>query len=271
MNEMTTPAGRVRHEPKLRALQVLRVAALSPGMRRIVLHGEALEGFVSVAPDDHVKLFFPAPGEVKPVLPVMGPNGPQMPEGQVRPVARDYTPRRYDAAAGELTIDFVLHGDGPAARWAAQAAPGQWLGVGGPRGSFVVPSDLDFYLLAGDDSALPAIGRWLEEMRPGTQVLALIEVEDEANVLPLPTAAYATIQWLYRNGMPAGTGTRLLDALSAATLPTGQVHAFIAGEIETVRALRTHLVEARGWAKAQVRAAGYWRIGAADSHARLDD
>jgi NADPH-dependent ferric siderophore reductase len=165
-------ARRVRHETKMRLLQVREVSRLTPKMVRVVVGGEALAGFISAAHDDHVKLFFPQPGHDKPVLPTPTPNGPVYPEGAPRPAARDYTPRRYDATANALTIDFVLHGVGPATTWAAQARPGQFLGVGGPRGSFIVPDDFDWYLLAGDETAIPAIGRRLQELPAGTRVIA---------------------------------------------------------------------------------------------------
>ena len=122
-------------------------------------------GFVSAAPDDHVKLFFLPDGEKKPTLPSMGSRGLEFPDGLPRPAHRDYTPRRYEGAAGELDIDLVVHGDGPASTWASRAAPGAYIGVAGPRGSFVVPDTFDWYLLAGDETALPAIGRRLRELR----------------------------------------------------------------------------------------------------------
>ena len=124
-------ARRVRHETKMRLLQVRDVGHITPKMVRIVVGGEDLKGFISAAHDDHVKLFFPHPGEEKPVLPTPSPNGPVYPEGVERPASRDYTPRRYDAGANTLTLDFVLHDAGPATAWAAQARPGNFLGVGG--------------------------------------------------------------------------------------------------------------------------------------------
>ena len=140
MSETAQPTARVgrrvRHETKMRLLQVRDVSRLTPKMVRVVVGGDALAGFVSASYDDHVKLFFPHPGEEKPVLPTPSPNGPVYPEGVARPPSRDYTPRRYDAAASTLTLDFVLHDAGPATAWAAQAQPGHFLGVGGPRGSF---------------------------------------------------------------------------------------------------------------------------------------
>src|SRR6185369_9649473 len=109
------------------------------------------------------------------------------------PVRRDYTPRRYDAAAGELTIEFALHGDGPAARWAAQAAPGQRATIGGPRGSFVIPLDYDWHLLVGDESAMPAIARRLEELPAGATAIVILQVRDAADRRALQTSAAASL------------------------------------------------------------------------------
>ncbi len=271
MNHSTRTLRRVQHETKLRLLQVLRVEPLSPRMRRIVFGGEALEGFTSAAADDHVKLFFPAPGQDMPMLPTFGPNGPVFAESSPRPIVRDYTPLHFHAAAGELTIDFVLHGDGPAATWATQAKPGMCLGVGGPRGSLLVPEDFDTYLLIGDETALPAISRRLEEMQPGAQVVVLIEVADRQEERHLPTVANASITWLHRNGRPAGDPALLERALRSLALPAGEIFAWLAGEIDTMRKLRSHLMEDRQLPRAHVRAAGYWRIGEANAPASIED
>ena len=260
MNSVIRKPMRVRYETRRRMVQVVRVETLSPRMKRIVLGGEDLDGFTSAAADDHVKLFFPAPGEDKPVFP--DPAG-----GGAPPIMRDYTPRRFDAAAGELTIEFVLHGDGPASNWATHARPGTWLGVGGPRGSFLVPDDFDAYLLVGDESALPAIARRLEEMPAGVRAIALIEVENAEEERYLPTAANASISWVHR----AAGGPGLLAALERLVLPQGDVHAWLAGEIDVMRSLRTHLVAERGLVRDHVRAAGYWRLGSADAHDRIED
>jgi NADPH-dependent ferric siderophore reductase len=262
---------RVQHEIKFRLLQVLRVEPLSPRMLRISLGGEALEGFSTAAADDHVKLFFPEPGKDMPVLPTLGPNGPVFAEGSPRPIVRDYTPLRFHAAARELTIDFVLHGDGPAATWAAQAKPGMWLGVGGPRGSLLVPEDFDAYLLIGDETALPAISRRLEEMQPGARVIVLIEVADRQEERNLPTVANASITWLHRNGRQAGDPALLERALRSLALPAGEIFAWLAGEIDTMRKLRSHLMEDWQLPRAHVRAAGYWRIGESNAPASIED
>lgn len=276
MNALVPVAGpirtpiRIRHDVRIRLAQVVRVEILSPRMRRIVLGGDDLADFSTAAPDDHVKLFFAAPGQDKPTLPTMGPGGRALPAGAACPIARDYTPRRFDAASGTLTIEFVLHGHGPAASWARSAVPGQWLGIAGPRGSQLVPEDYDTYLLAGDETALPAIARRLEEMQPGARAIALIEIENGDEERHLPTAANASVQWLHRNGRPAGTSDQLERALRSVQLPNGDTHAWLAGEIETIRRLRTHLIEDRSIQRTDIKAAGYWRLGVAGAHGKLD-
>ena len=251
---------RVRHELRRRTVQVVAVDDISPRMRRIVVGGPELDGFVSLAADDHVKLFFPERRADR--------SAPPDPAILFAAPRRDFTPRRYDAASNTLTLEFVLHGDGPAAGWAAGALCGDWLGVAGPRGSLVPPDDDAPCLLVGDETALPAIARRLEEMQPGVSCIALIEVADETEIRHLPTPAHARIDWLTRNGAAAGTTTLLDRALESLTLP-GDARIWIAAEIDTARRLRDHLVEARGVDRAAVRAAGYWRLGMAESEERL--
>jgi len=264
-------ARRVRHETKMRLLQVREVSRLTPKMVRVVVGGEALAGFVSAAHDDHVKLFFPQPGQDKPVLPTPTPNGPVYPDGAPRPAARDYTPRRYDAVANTLAIDFVLHGEGPATTWAIQARPGQFLGVGGPRGSFIAPDDFDWYLLAGDETAIPAIGRRLEELPAGTRVIAVVEVADPAEEQQFQTPTCLEMHWLHRAGADAGNHLLLQRALTELVLPSGEGYAWVAAEASAAKALRRYLVDQRGLPKDRVKAAAYWKQGAVAVHETYDD
>jgi NADPH-dependent ferric siderophore reductase len=262
---------RVRHETKTRLLRVRDAKRISPKMVRVVVGGEALAGFVSAAHDDHVKLFFPHPGEDKPVLPTPSPNGPVYPEGALRPAARDYTPRRYDAVVNTLAIDFVLHGDGPATKWAEQAQPGDFLGFGGPRGSFIVPDDFDWYLLAGDETALPAIGRRLEELPASVHAIVVVEVADVGEEQHFDTATRLETHWLHREGVAPGAGSRLQQTIAGLSLPPGDGYAWVAAEAGTARALRRHLVTERGLRKERVKAAAYWKQGAVAVHETYDD
>ncbi len=252
-----------RHPLHYRELTVLRVQALSPRMRRITLGGAALAGFYSPAPDDHVRLIFPAPGQAAPPTPVVDEHGLHFADGVARPAMRDYTP--IVCGTHELALDFVLHGDGPAATWAAQATPGMCIGVAGPRGSHRVGSGFDGYVLIGDETALPALGRWLETLPAAVPVLCLVEVEDAAEqralamTLALP-AAHA-VRWLHRRG---GAPDALLQALRQAELPAGDCFCWIACESAQMRALRRHLIDERGHPRQWLSASGYWKRGSAD-------
>jgi len=261
---------RVRHPLKFRLLQVKRVHAVTPHLVRITLTGDDLHDFASDSFDDHVKVFFPEPGAQRPVMPTAGPQGPVFPDDQPRPVARDYTPRRYDRDSAELDIEFALHGVGPAATWAAQAQIGQYLGVGGPRGSMVIPQGYDWHLLIGDETALPAIGRRLEELPAGTRVAAVLEVASPEARIDFDTVADLFVVWRYRSESDDDSST-LLDAVRATYLPDGEGYVWAAGESASIRAVRHHLCTERGVDKARIRAASYWKQGAQAVHESLDD
>jgi NADPH-dependent ferric siderophore reductase len=184
---------------------------------------------------------------------------------------RDYTPRRYDPAKGQLLFDFVIHGEGPATTWAASAAPGQLLGVGGPRGSFIIPTELDWHLLVGDESALPAIGRRLEELPANTRALVIAEVDSEAEKLALRSAAKLDVVWVYRHGKGSGSPEPLVQALREAHFPSGQYFAWAAAESHVARAVRRYLIDERGVDRHWIKAAGYWQRGAAGAHDKIED
>ena len=241
---------RVTHEIKRRRLQVLRVVDITPRMRRITLGGPELAGFVSLGSDDHIKLLFPQNAAEQaalqsPTFTVKG-DGPQ-------PAMRDYTPRRFDLDLGELDIDFVLHGDGPASTWAQQAQPGQHLYIGGPRGSLIVPDIFDSYLLIGDETALPAIGRRLEELPAGRKVLAVIEIADAAEQQALHSAAEVEVIWVVRGK------DDLLATVQALTLPGGTLYSFVATEAKLSRQVRRVLLDTHKVNEAFLKAVGYWR------------
>jgi NADPH-dependent ferric siderophore reductase len=261
---------RVRHPLKFRLLQVARVQPLTPHLIRITLTGDDLHDFESASFDDHVKVFFPAPGTDKPAIPEAGPNGPVFPEDQPRPVARDFTPRRYDRAARELDIEFAMHEAGPAATWAAQAKVGQYLGIGGPRGSLVIPTGFDWHLLIGDETALPAIARRLQELPAGPRVAAVLEVADPSARIEFDTQAELHVVWRYRSESPY-RGDALLQAVRDTYLPEGEGYVWAAGESATMRAVRYHLCTERGVDKSRIRAASYWKQGAVAVHENLDD
>lgn len=261
---------RVRHELRFRRLEVRAAERVTPHLVRITLGGEQLEGFTSLGFDDHAKLFFPDAQTGALLLPTVGPDGPSWPVG-TKPAMRDYTPLHHDAAAGTLQFDFALHEAGPATRWADQARVGDVLGVGGPRGSFIVPTDFDWHLLIGDETALPAISRRLAELPAGARAVVLAEVDGEEDQIPLPTSAALELHWVHRRGAEPGTDSALLDTLRALQLPSGDFHAWIACESIAAKALRAHLVGERGANPKWTRASGYWRRGAVATHDTYED
>ncbi|MBO9357231.1 siderophore-interacting protein [Bordetella petrii] len=261
---------KIRHPLKARLLQVRRAQRIGPYLVRVTLAGDDLAGFVSASFDDHVKVFLPA-ADGMPLLPTIGPQGPVYPEGAPRPVTRDYTPRRYDADAGELDIDFVLHGHGPAASWAARAAPGQYLGVAGPRGSFIIPHGFDWHLLIGDETALPAIARRLEELPRGKRVLAVVQTHHPDARIALPTRADLSLQWVHEAAEPDDGPSVLERVVRRLQLPEGDGYVWAAGESAAIRGIRQHLVQERGIDKSRIRAASYWRRGGTDAHEVFGD
>lgn len=263
---------RVRHELRFRLLEVRGVETLTPHMLRVTLGGDDLEGFNSPGFDDHVKLFFPNPETGELAVPQIGPEGMAKPApGDAPRLMRDYTPRQYDALSKTLVIDFAMHESGPATQWARSAKPGDKLGVGGPRGSFVIPMNFDGYVLIGDDTALPAISRRLAELPAGAMVFVFAEIDSPADRLRFTSEADVVVEWIYREGAPAGQSTALIDALEVASLPAGDLHVWVAAEAGVAKAVRRHLVEARGLNPKWVKAAAYWRRGDAAVHENLDD
>ncbi|MGE0152855.1 MAG: siderophore-interacting protein [Reyranellaceae bacterium] len=258
------PARRVRHDLKFRRLTVRAVTQLTPGMVRTHLAGD-LSGFVSLGFDDHLKVLLPMPGQDEVSAPVFSDTGASFPDGQ-RPYARDYTPRAWNVEAGTLDLDFALHETGPATSWARSAKAGDTLAIAGPRGSLIVPADYDHHVLIGDETALPAIGRRLEELPSGVRATAIVEIANAAEEQPLQTSARLELTWAHRGDAEAGASPVLIEAARRVKLTGGDVYVWTACESLNARAVRKVLIEERGLDKSQIRAAGYWRRGAQGVH-----
>ncbi|MFF4486768.1 siderophore-interacting protein [Streptomyces sp. NPDC001544] len=241
--------------------RVLRTEWISPHMVRVVLGGEGLANFsVRGCTDHYIKLHFPRPGVAYPQ-----PFDPMTARATLPrphwPVTRTYTVRHWDESARELSVDFVHHGDdGVAGPWAADARPGDLLHFSGPGGGYAPGPDADWHLLAGDESALPAIAAALEAMPDGARGTAFVEVTDAAGEVDIKTLAAVEVVWLHRGD--AQLGERLTAAVRAAAFGPGTVQAFVHGEAHFVKALRGHLLGERGLDRARVSISGYWRRGA---------
>ena len=241
-------------------LTVVRVDQPTPGVRRVVLQGTPA---AVAAAGPTVSLLVPRVGDPAPRWPEVARDGRIVwPGGNHGVAMRSYTARRQDPGAGEVDIDFVLHGDGPAATWAAAAVPGSPVGIASAAPLGDAPARE--LLLVGDETALPAISRILASAPAGTRGTALLEVADAAEEQPLQAPAGVSVRWLHRGGAEPGTGTLLVDAVAALPRPEGEdVFAWVAAESATVRAVRADLRTRWGLGRARHHAIGYWRRGRA--------
>ncbi|MBJ3785847.1 siderophore-interacting protein [Devosia sp. MSA67] len=229
--------------PNFREMTVTRVLDLSPKMRRISLSGQNLESFATGGL--HIKLFVPPAGVTEPEWPVPGKDGLAIwPPDDKRPSVRTYTIRNIDAAAGTIEVDFVIHADedgshGVGAGWAMGAKAGDLVGVRGPIGRPV--PNADWYLLVGDETALPAIARHLEAVPGSARGIALIEIDSESDQQNIAHPGIE-VRWLYRNGAEPGTTTLLIDAVRAVEMPPQDtaVYAFAGVEEAAFTAIRHH-------------------------------
>ncbi|GAA0489134.1 siderophore-interacting protein [Streptomyces sp. NPDC046215] len=250
----------VRKKPQLNRALVQRTERLTPHMVRVVLGGEGLADFGAGEHTDHyVKLLFPVPGVAYPEPFDMEVIRRDLPREQW-PSTRTYTVRSFDRAARELAIDFVVHGDeGLAGPWAAGVEPGAEVFFLGPGGGYAPDPAADWHLLAGDESALPAIAASLERMPAGARVHAFVEVADAAEEQRLQLPEGIEVTWLHRSGAPVGEA--LVKAVCALDFPAGDVQAFVHGEAGFVKELRRHLRVEREVPRERLSVSGYWRRG----------
>ncbi|MFT8720554.1 siderophore-interacting protein [Acetobacter sp.] len=235
---------RVRQELVKRKLNVTAVKRLTPHMIRVTLTGADLVGFNSPSPDDHIKIFIPGLDGV--------------------PIRRDYTPRRYDPQNGTLILDFVDHHGGPAAAWARAAKPGDRLEIGGPRGSQVVSGVIDHWLLVGDETALPAIGRRVEELPAQTSVTTVVAVPGTEDEQTFVTDACHVAHWIHRPMEQADAAAGILAVLKKLEIPD-RTFVWVGAEARVARVVRQYLLDERKVPAQWIKASGYWMKGQADA------
>ena len=260
--ESPTPAGRGGRErggPAHRG-EVLRVEQLTPHLVRVVLGGDGLAGFATRGQTDHyVKLLFPAPGVAYPEPFDVRRIREELPREQW-PSTRTYTVRSWDERTRELALDFVVHGDeGIAGPWAVHARPGDVLHFSGPGGGYAPDPEAPWHLLAGDETALPAIAAALEALPAEARGHAFVEVVDTAEELKLAAPDGVSVTWLHRGD--GVVGGKLVEAVSALDFPKGVPHVFVHGEAGFVKELRALLRVERGFPREALSISGYWRLG----------
>lgn len=263
-------AGRPVH-----TFEVVRTEHLAPHLVRVVLGGNGDNGFGTFRPseytDSYVKVVFVPRGVDVTALhrPLTLDSFDALPAGQ-QPTIRTLTVRRADRLAGELHIDVVVHGEhGVTGPWAAAARPGQPVYLMGPGGAYRPDPAADWHLLAGDESALPAIAAALEGLPPDAVGKVFIEVAGPDDEIELTAPKGVQVNWIYRGGRAdlvgednAGDHAPLIEAVTTTPWLPGQVQVFIHGEAQAVmHNLRPYIRKQRGVPAEWVSISGYWRRG----------
>lgn len=229
-------------KPSPRKLTVIRSQQLTPNMKRVTLGGSDLEDF--------------PPNQESAYLKLQVPDGK---EGSL--VTRTYTVRKHREDLNELDVDFFMHGDGgPASAWAAHVQPGDEITVGGPGGKKLVDFSADWFLLAGDMTALPAISVNIEQLPAHARGYAVIEILHESDIQTFQTPTAFDIQWVI-NPSPAKENTFLVDHLQQLTWLEGRPYIWAACEFSSMRALRRYFKEEKNVAKKDLYVSSYWKRG----------
>lgn len=297
----------------LTRVAVEAVEAVSPTFVRITFGAEAFDDFGTPGRvfDQRIKLIFPGESGVLPDVDGADSDWYQawlaVPEAD-RGSMRTYSIRRLlvEEDRTRLVVDFVLHiapgASGPASRWANAAVVGDELLILGPRrdrgdwgGIEYRPGDARTVLLAGDETAAPAIARILEDVGREVRGVAFIEVPEGGDILRIDAPEGVEVRWLPRGGRSHGealipavleylgdvsTDVTIVDVDTEDPLwetpeysglgeeiAEAENHAdryfWIAGESGVVTTLRRHLVKDLGIDRSQVAFMGYWRHGVA--------
>lgn len=246
----------------MRTATVTRTERLTRDLVRVHLEGSDLTTIEpSEQTDRYVKLLF-APAGADYAWPFDPDTLREERPREQWPVTRTYTIRSLDPVAGQMALDFVVHGDeGLAGPWAATARPGDGIGFYGPGGGWGPDPTADHHLLVGDESAAPAIAAALDALPHDARASVFVEVADATTHVPLRTTPGIQITWVHRDETGGRYGVALAQAVRAAGLPGGDVRAFVHGNADMIKDLRRYLFVEQGVPRDRVSISGYWRTG----------
>jgi NADPH-dependent ferric siderophore reductase len=237
---------------------VRRIERLTRLMTRVTFAGRDLEGLDIEEPAASVRLLLPKPGTGELVVPEWNGNEFLLPDGS-RPVIRTFTPRRMDADALELDLDVVIHEGGAVSAWVGSAQPGAPAAISGPGRGYTIDPEAPAYLLAGDQTAIPAIAQLVESLPAGVPVDVIVEIVHPDAVVDLPEHPASHLQWVELVGGSA-PGDALVPAVERRTLDPG-TKVWAAGEAAAMHRLRRHLFDDRGLPRRDATVRGYWKHG----------
>jgi NADPH-dependent ferric siderophore reductase len=234
-------------------ITVVSTAMLAPRARRVVFSGMNLP--VSPLPGAFLSLWFSDP---------FADGGT---ERRGRSKKRTFTVRSHDPASGMMTIDFVLHGEGPASTWASTATAADTVWAGEAKGGYEVPPPGSHLVLVGDDTAIPAMGAILEAADPSVRPTVIVEVVDRRDERALTIARPIDPIWLHRGHDPGQTGLLALNLLESLAVPDDAFW-WVAGERAAILAIRDLLVDDRGIDRGHYSINAHWRLAAVDPRDR---
>ncbi len=233
-------------------------------MTRVTLTGPALDGLELELPAASLRLQLSAdPAEV--VIPSWRGNEFLLQDGS-RPIIRTLTLLPFEPGSHELDLEIVRPGHGPLAAWAGAARAGHRAAVSGPGRGYEIDPAARSFLLAGDESALPAIGVLLRALPPRAEVVVLVEVQHLDARLELPAHPGATVQW-YEFEPGSRPGDALVAAVTSAPLEP-DVRVWAAGEAAAMQRIRRHLFGERGMPRSRAVVRGYWKHARSTETAR---
>lgn len=243
-------------------MEVIGTQRLTPHMVRVVLGGEGFRQLeFKDGTDQYIKLLFADPALALERPYDMDALREELAPAQM-PVTRTYTIRHTDFAKEQIWVDFVIHGDeGIAGPWAAAVQPGELISFFGPGSGYGPRADAEFHLLAGDESALPAIAAALEALEDHARGTAIIEVRDVGEEVQLKAPEGVEVRWLHRGGSFSAGSARLVHHLQNMEIPDGDVQVFIHGEREQMKAVRRLLIQERGMERRGMSLSAYWALG----------
>ncbi len=256
------PVLRARREPPaFRPLSVVSAEARTPHLVRVTLRGDWLFEFEAPLPGGSVRLLLPPRPGAELVMPVWDGNAFFHTDGR-RPLVRTLTPLRHDPDAGELDVEAVLHGEAPLSRWADGARPGDRVALSGPGRGYAFKDGVAAYLIAGDESALPAIGQLLDALPAGVPATVIVEVAHPDARLPLTDRQDVDVRWVDR---PAGgaPGAALVPAVVAADIEAWHARCGSPARRRRCSASAGTCSRTAGCARADATVRGYWKDGSA--------